>query len=66
MSLRYTNGAQWAYENILELPRAVEEEFLTRWTLGVQNVLEESLAPPPFPVEEAPSPRGSEPVLERD
>ena len=42
------------------------EELLTRWTLGVQNALEEGFTPSPFPVEAAPSPRGSEPVLERD
>ena len=42
------------------------EERLTRWTLGVQNALEEGFALPPFPVNAVPAPRGSEPALERD
>ena len=42
------------------------EELLTRWTLWVQNALEECLTPPPFPVEATPSPRGSESVLGKD
>ena len=33
------------------------EERLTQWVFGVQDVLEEGIGPPPFPVQAAPSPR---------
>ena len=44
---------------------AEREEHLTRWTLGVQNALEEGTVLSPFVVA-VPSPRGTEPALERD
>ena len=67
--LRLTNRRLYIGPQVQECLAGLDaewEELLTRWTLGVQNALEEGFTPSPFPVEAAPSPRGSEPVLERD
>ena len=42
------------------------EERPTRCTLGVQDALEEGIAPPPFPVQAAPPPRGTESTIENE
>ena len=65
--LRLTN--RWLYigPHVQEYLTGLDAEWekcLTRWILGVQNALEEGTALPPFPVGAAPSPRGTEPVLE--
>ena len=67
--LRLTN--RWLYigphvQEYLAYFDAEWEERLTRLTLGVRNALENCTALPPFPVEAAPSPRGTEPALERN
>ena len=42
------------------------EERLTRWTLGLQDALGGGIAPPPFPLQAAPSLKGTESTIESD
>ena len=65
--LRLTNRRLYIRPHVQEYLAVLDAEWegrLTRWSPGVQNVLEEGTALPPFPVGAAPSPRGTEPVLE--
>ena len=67
--LRLTNRRLYIGPHVQEYLVGLDaewEERLTRWTLEVQNALEEGIAPPPFPVQAAPSPRGTELEMESD
>ena len=67
--LRLTNRRHYIRPHVQEYLAGLDaewEERLTRWTLGVQDALEEGIAPPPFPVQAAPSPRGTKSEIESD
>ena len=67
--LRLTNRRLYIGPHVQEYLAGLDaerEERLTRWTLGVQNALEDSTALPPVPGEAAPLPRRMEPAPERD
>ena len=67
--LRLTNRRLYIRPHVQEYLAVLDAEWegrLTRWSPGVQNVLEEGTALPPLPVEVATLPRKAEPALERE